>query len=57
MIRFELARLLFYRDIKRCPFAIGTHGCSEWNRVEDRRQLLIELERYLVILDYLRNIR
>ena len=55
MLKFEQGWLLFYSDIERCPYSIRDSMNLEWSRKDDKRLLLIALERYLVIYDYLRN--
>lgn len=53
MLIFEPARLIFYKDIERCPYLYSTPEGQEWNRRDDERLKLIALERYLMIFDYL----
>ena len=55
MIRFEMARLLFYKDLERCPYAMFTSEAAAWHRKKDHEDLLTALERYLFIFDYLQK--
>lgn len=55
MLRFEESRLVFYKDIERCPHISTDHQFEKWNRDNDKRLKLIALERYLMIFDYLRK--
>jgi len=53
MLRFEQSRLLFYRDLERCPHNMSSTHAIEWFRKDDQRLLLLALERYVMIFDYL----
>ena len=53
MLRFEPARLLFIKDIERCPYIYNTQEAMNWYKLDTKRELLIALERYLMIFDYL----
>lgn len=55
MLVFEQSRLIFYKDIERCPYSLRDSRNLEWSRKDDKRLLLIALERYLMIFDYLRK--
>lgn len=55
--RFEPGYLLFYKDIERCPYVYWTNEAIEWSRKRDKEEMLIALERYLMILDYLRKVK
>jgi len=55
MLRFEQGRLNHWGDIERCPYAFHDPEWSEWSRKDDKRLLLIALERYLIIFDYLQK--
>lgn len=55
MLRFEPARLVFYGDLKRCPYVYHSKEAKVWHRRDDKRLLLITLERYIMIFDYLRK--
>lgn len=55
ILRFEYARLIFYRDLERCPFIPFSIEAIEWIRKDDKRLLLIALERWLMIFEYLRK--
>jgi hypothetical protein len=47
--RFDWLR---FRDLERCPFVWYSKECNEWIRQDDRRMLLIALDRYA---DYLQK--
>jgi hypothetical protein len=53
MLKFEPARLIFYQDLERNPHNMFSEEANQWNKKDDRRLLLIALERYLMIFDYL----
>jgi len=55
--KFEQGYLNFYGDIERCPYTFRDSGYNEWSRKDDFRLLLLALERYQFILDYLQNIK
>lgn len=55
MLRFEMGRLIFYKDIERCPYTFKQPEYDKWTEEDDKRLTLIALERYLMIVDYLRK--
>lgn len=53
-IPFDIYDWYLFNDLQRCPYRWGTWECREWNKVEDRRILLVMLDRYA---DYLQGKR
>jgi hypothetical protein len=52
MKSFDKYDYLKMKDLERCPYVWGTKECGEWNIQDDRRMLLIALDRYA---DYLQD--
>jgi hypothetical protein len=43
---FDKYDWLKVKDIERCPYAMFTAECGFWSKRDDRRMLLIALDRY-----------
>lgn len=55
MLKFEINKLVYLRDIGICPHPENSLEAHMWNYEDGKRLKLLALERYIIILDYLRK--
>lgn len=55
ILEFNPAKLILYGDIERNPYPMWTKENADWAREDDKRLMLIALERYVMILNYMKH--
>ena len=50
MIVFNVYDYLIMNDLERCPYPMFTKECGEWCEQDDKRKILIALDRYADVL-------